>query len=142
MFEYDTYMQRKAPPEEADPKIFIVPMSSDRGLCGSINSNIVRDVRDFIKHNNRKNCKILVVGEKGSAGLLRNFPDCMEQSVSDLGSPMSFELISSISERVASLSEGSDKIIVFYNEYVSAIRTDIKRMEMMTRKRFYETMKF
>ena len=142
MFEFDTYMQRKAPPEEAQPKLFIVPISSDRGLCGSINSNIVREVKDFIKTNGRKNCKILVVGDKGSAGLLRNFPDCMEQCTSDLGSPMNFELISSIADRVATLSEGHHKILIFYNEYVSAIRTDIKRMEMMPRKRFYETMKF
>lgn len=142
MFEFDTYMQRKAPPEEQQPKMFLVPFSSDRGLCGSINSSIVREVRDFIKGYEREKCKILVIGDKGSAGLLRNFPDCVEQCTSDLGSPMNFELISSIADRVASLSTGSDKILIFYNEYVSAIRTDIKRMEMMTRKRFYETMKF
>ena len=53
MFEVDEYMQKKVPNEPADPKLFIIPISTDRGLCGSINSNIVREVRDFIKANKR-----------------------------------------------------------------------------------------
>ena len=53
MFEVDEYMQKKAPAETSDPKLFVIPISTDRGLCGSINSNIVWEVRDFIKSNNR-----------------------------------------------------------------------------------------
>ena len=67
----------------------------------------------------------MVVGEKGSAGLLRGFPDCLEQSVSDLGSPLNFVNVSSIGDRIARLSESHDKIIIFYNKFISAIKFEI-----------------
>jgi F0F1-type ATP synthase gamma subunit len=39
-------------------------------------------------------------------------------------------------------ADGYDKIIIYYNEFKSAISYIIRRMELMPRKRFLETMKF
>lgn len=39
MFKSDTYMQRKAPPTDTmDASELLVPLTSDKGLCGAINS--------------------------------------------------------------------------------------------------------
>ena len=48
MMKCDPYMQRRAPDTPNDPKELIVPLTSDRGLCGSINSGIFRTTRDYI----------------------------------------------------------------------------------------------
>jgi F-type H+-transporting ATPase subunit gamma len=49
MFKSDTYMQRRAPDVPADPRELLVPITSDRGLCGAINSGIFRHIRTYIK---------------------------------------------------------------------------------------------
>ena len=47
-----------------------------------------------------------------------------------------------MAEHIISWAEGSDKIVVFYNEYKSAISTIIRHMELMPRSRFLEQMKY
>ena len=67
MFKSDAYLQRKAPTGElADASEFIVPLTSDRGLCGAINSSIVRQMKEYVKQKNRSKMRIMPIGEKGS----------------------------------------------------------------------------
>ena len=47
-----------------------------------------------------------------------------------------------LSEHIIQAGESFDTIKVFYNEYVSAIKTIIRQMELMPRKRFMDTMKY
>ena len=54
MFKSDLYMQRRAPEAPSDPKLLLVPLTSDKGMCGSINSGVVREVKDYISHHNRQ----------------------------------------------------------------------------------------
>ena len=42
IFKSDQFMQRKAPMEVANPRVLLVPVTSDKGLCGGVNSSIVR----------------------------------------------------------------------------------------------------
>jgi len=142
MFKTDLYMQRRAPQVSADPSMLIVPLSSDKGMCGSINSGVVREVRDFINQNNRSKIKILSVGDKGASGLARPFPECMKLNISDVQSPINYPTVMAIGEHIVKMGEQSDKIIVYYNEFKSAISTVIRQMELMPRKQFLETVKF
>merc|ERR1712086_248683 len=135
-------MQRRAPDAPSDPSMLIVPLSSDKGMCGSINSGIVRSVREFIYENNRNKVKIMSAGDKSASGLARPFPDCMKLNISDVQAPINYPTVMAISEQVVLMGEQSDKIVIFYNEFKSAISTVIRQMELMPRKRFLETMKF
>lgn len=66
MFKSDAYLQRKAPSLDVhDAAEFIVPLTSDRGLCGGINSNIVREIKSYVKDKNRSKMRIFPIGEKG-----------------------------------------------------------------------------
>ena len=47
-----------------------------------------------------------------------------------------------ISELVSKQSENSDKIVVYFNEFKSVISSVIRRMELLPRKQFLDTMKF
>jgi len=50
IFKSDTYMQRRTSGEEkSDPKYLLVPITSDKGMCGGVNSGIFKNVREFIK---------------------------------------------------------------------------------------------
>jgi F-type H+-transporting ATPase subunit gamma len=123
MFKSDAYLQRKAPSTDAgqDASEFIVPLSSDKGLCGGINSNVVREIKGYIKHKNRSKMRILPIGEKGSIGMIRPFPDLIKMSISEITVPNNYPTIMSFAEVVTKESEGFDKIVIYYNEFKSAV---------------------
>lgn len=99
MFKSDTYMQRKAPHTDIhDASEFLVPLTSDRGLCGGINSNIVRELKTYVKDKNRNKIRILPIGEKGSIAMIRPFPDMIKMSFSEIPSPNNYPTIMAISD--------------------------------------------
>lgn len=143
IFKSDQYLQRKAPTQDIhDASEFIVPLSSDRGLCGGINSGIVREIKGYLKDKNRAKFRLLPVGDKATIALMRPFPDIMKSSISDTGSPTNYPTVMGISEQIQRQADGYDKIVIYYNEFRSAISYVIRRMELMPRKRFLDTMKF
>lgn len=125
-----------------DASEFIIPLTSDRGLCGGINSNIVREIKGYVKDKNRSKMRIMPVGEKGSVAMIRPFPDMLKMSISDIGSPCNYPTIMAIADQIQRDSESYDKIVIYYNEFKTAISQVIRRMELMPRKRFLDTMKF
>jgi F-type H+-transporting ATPase subunit gamma len=141
MMKTDTYMQRKAPMESPEPSMLLVPITTDRGLCGGINSGIVRELKSFILNEDRTKMRINVIGEKGVSALLRPFPDMVTNSYSGV-SHLNFPTSMVIAEQISKNSEGYDKIVIIYNQYITAITTEIKKMELMPRKRFLECMKY
>ena len=143
LFKSDQFMQRKMPAEPSDPKILIVPITSDKGLCGAVNSIIVRDVKKFVEHsNNRSKLEIFSIGEKGSVGFTRPFPDLLKNSISQVNTPYNYPTVMGMAVEVMHHSQDSDKITVVYNEFKSAISSVVRHMELMPRKRFLESMAF
>ena len=99
IFKSDTYLQRKAPSAEVhDASELIIPLTSDRGLCGGINSSIVREIKNYVKDKRRDKIKILPVGEKGTSAMLRPFPDLIKFSISDVPSPRNFPIVMAIAD--------------------------------------------
>ena len=54
LFKSDLYLQKKMPAEIAEPNQVFVPITSDKGLCGAVNSSIVRDMKKFVIGQNRQ----------------------------------------------------------------------------------------
>jgi len=142
VFKTDLYMQRRAPEAPNNPKTLLVPLTSDKGLCGGVNSGIVRNVRDLVNKSDRSRMQVFAIGDKGVAGLNRNMPDLMKTAIQDITKPLNYPTCMAIAEHITQTAEKYDKIIVFYNEFVSAISTIIRQMELMPRSRFLGTMAF
>jgi F-type H+-transporting ATPase subunit gamma len=142
IFKTDTYLQKKIVDATANPKELLVPITSDKGLCGGINSGIVRDVREYLSHRDRSRCDVFTIGEKASAAMARNFRDVLKLGISGISTPYNYPTVMAIAEHVVAAGASADKITVFYNEYKSAIATIIRHMELMPRQRFLDTMKF
>lgn len=53
MFASDKYMKDRAPNAPSDPAELIVALTSDKGMCGSTNAGIIRNVRDYVNANGR-----------------------------------------------------------------------------------------
>ena len=142
IFTSDKYMTDRAPPAASEGEELIVTLTSDKGMCGSINSGIIRDVRDYILETGRQRKTIFSIGDKGTVGMQRPFPDLLKVGISDIQTPYNYPTAMAITEHILKASAGCDKITLFYNEYVSAIATIIRHLDIMPRKRFLDTLKF
>lgn len=47
-------------------KIILVVVTSDHGLCGAFNTKVIQKVKEFIRQRNKKEIRIISLGEKGT----------------------------------------------------------------------------
>eukprot|EP00293_Proteomonas_sulcata_P015461 CAMPEP_0184311066 /NCGR_PEP_ID=MMETSP1049-20130417/38073_1 /TAXON_ID=77928 /ORGANISM="Proteomonas sulcata, Strain CCMP704" /LENGTH=259 /DNA_ID=CAMNT_0026626073 /DNA_START=65 /DNA_END=844 /DNA_ORIENTATION=- len=108
---------------EGDIINLLVPITSDRGLCGGVNGAICKAAKAMIAET-KGDVQICILGSKGEAQLKRTNADQIVRIISDIYSkPTSFAQASEIVEEVTS-STKHDKVSVLYNKYVSAISYD------------------
>lgn len=89
MFKNDDYMNKRM--GDFEPKrTLLVPVTSDRGLCGAVNAAIVRETRDFLNQSDKSKFSLLIFGDKGTSGLSRNFSEQIVGSINQLATPMNF----------------------------------------------------
>ena len=137
LFASDSYMKDRMPVLSGGSEL-LVPITSDKGMCGSINSGIIRDMREYVAAKDRSRLAIMSIGDKGTVGLTRQFKDILKVGISEISTPYNYPTAMALGENIVRESEtaGSDKIVIFYNEFVSAIKTNIRHLELMTRKNF------
>ncbi len=75
VIDSETYIEKKKA-AFTPKKYMLVPITSDKGLCGGVNSSIVREVKSIVKED-RSAYKIFSVGDKGSIALCRPMPDLL-----------------------------------------------------------------
>ena len=121
----EPYVIGDEPPtfEELPQKTLIVPFTSERGLCGGVNSFISRTVRDAVKklHAQGKECGVVVVGDKGRSQMKRTVGDLIKASATDIVSPGTFALTAGLaSEVIAAGAKDYDAVMIVYNTFVNA----------------------
>lgn len=117
-----------------EKKILIVVVSSDRGLCGSFNSNIIKATNKLIadhyaEQSRQGNVTILPLGKKGYEFFSkRNFK--VVDQYWNIFHGLSFESAAKVGEYLMkSFEKGEyDKIEIIYNEFKN-VATQILRVE-------------
>ncbi|MGH6894457.1 MAG: F0F1 ATP synthase subunit gamma [Dongiaceae bacterium] len=104
----------------------IVVMTSDRGLCGSFNSSIVREARKMIRAlaTDGRQLKILCVGRKGRDQLRRDFGKLIVATLEDVGRyKLGFSDAQAVAERIGVMFEAGefDVATLVYNRFRSAM---------------------
>ena len=110
-------------PEE---KVLIVAISSNRGLCGPFNSNIVKKVIDLSENQyseqfNKGNLSIYTIGSK-SAQILHAKGFKIDRNFDNIYDDLSFENIAKVAEELMKLftNHTFDKIELVYNRFKNA----------------------
>lgn len=109
------------PAEIADAgKTVHVVMTSDRGLCGGVNTQILRKVRPRFRAAAAGSYNIVTIGDKGRSALEREFSDLFTECVSETGKVkrLSFKQVSMVSDIVHSVPAGN--VQYNYNEFVNS----------------------
>lgn len=102
-------------------KNLIVVLTTDKGLCGGVNSILTRNVRQLTNRLTAegKETQFIVVGEKGRGQLRRIYKDQIITSLTDRVSPYNFELAAAIAREV--LAAEYDSVHIAFNKFKSAI---------------------
>lgn len=105
-------------------KTLVIPITSDRGLCGGVNNYVLRYTRKVLATiaSEGKEASIFVVGEKGRGNIRRAYPEQLVGCATDLEAPITYATAAAVAARVA--AEEVDCIAIIYNKYVSAIKYD------------------
>jgi len=80
----------------------IVPLTSDKGLCGGVNSFIARGVRGMCQTLDKSNKKssICVVGDKGRSQMRRMVGDKLVSAATEVQVPGNFSLAAALTAEV------------------------------------------
>lgn len=104
--------------------VLLVVLTSDRGLCGGFNSNIIKFADKYIAENKSQFEKIdfIFIGKRGADFFARKKIKAVE-NITKLDKDISYNLAKGVSEKlIAHFESGEyDEIRLVYNEFKSAI---------------------
>lgn len=105
----------------------VVVITSDKGLCGAFNSNIIEKAEGFVNSLVGKNVNLILIGRKGREYFTKRKYQ-IRKVWTDILFKFSYEKSFEISELILDLYEKkiTDSVYVVYNEFKSIVRRDIK----------------
>lgn len=114
----------------------LIVVSSDRGLCGGFNGNLVREAKQVIRTllQESKDVQIVCIGRKGRDLLKREYGNLIVQTYEDVGtSKISFETAREISDMVIERFNNKSiyKCSVLYNRFVNALTQEPKLKQVV-----------
>ena len=103
-------------------KILLVPITSNRGLCGGFNANIIKKTIEIEKElNSKSELTILSIGKKSSEFFKKNKYN-VHSTHDDVFQDINYEDVSKIAELILNdfATEKYDKVILVYNQFKNA----------------------
>lgn len=107
---------------DSPQKYLTVAISGDKGLCGGVNSSIVRAARDYVytlPESSEKN--MVIYGEKAKQGLERLFPEQLTMTCSENGKLVPLEFNQTLEIADFMTNTGYDQMSIFFQYFRSMI---------------------
>jgi F-type H+-transporting ATPase subunit gamma len=106
--------------------ILIVPITSNRGLCGAFNSNIIKQTQSLIDNEYAgKKISILAIGKKGNDAFSKK--KIVIANNSNLFDALTFDNVAEVAETLMEkfVSGEFDKIEIVYNKFKNAATQEV-----------------
>lgn len=112
-------LEVRAPAEN----VLVLCVTSDRGLCGGFNANIIRQAERFVQENQAKykNIKMALIGRKGFDYFNRR--DAVEHYFKDVFLELELARAREIGDYLVDsyIDQDLDEVVIIYNEFKSAM---------------------
>lgn len=107
---------------ENPKRVCVIVMTSDRGLCGSFNNNVLKKLEELRRNNPGKEVSVIAIGKKTREYCTKRDYD-IKAVYSQLTPEIMFEKAKEISENIVEYyySELFDEVYLIYNQYESAV---------------------
>ena len=114
-------------------KTLLVPITSNRGLCGGFNANIIKKSIEIEKElNSKSELIILSVGKKSSEFFKKNKYN-VHSTHDDVFQDVNYEDVSKIAEMILNdfANEKFDKVILVYNQFKNAATQTVMQEDFL-----------
>tara|TARA_B100000900_G_scaffold263820_1_gene225052 strand:+ start:4999 stop:5862 length:864 start_codon:yes stop_codon:yes gene_type:complete len=121
-FNLDTPSTGKYTEKRVLKNILFVTVSSNRGLCGGFNANIIKKTKELIKNEySSSNPYILSIGKKTSEHFAKNNFNVVKR-YDELFSDLTYNNVKDVAEYImnAFIHKKFDKIVLVYNRFKNA----------------------
>lgn len=109
-------------------KVMVIALSSDRGMCGALNSSVVRMTQRFAFDHEEKvdQLKVATIGKKGFEGISR-LGLTIEKRYETKSKTYDYALAKQVAEEMCEqfLNHDVDAVYLIYNEFKSAITQQV-----------------
>jgi len=118
-------------------KVLVIAITSNRGLCGGFNNNVIKRVNQLITQDYpSSDVKVLTLGKKGKDAFRRSelfYTSPSTDRVADIFADLSFENTAILAEAmIESFLKGEfDRVLVVYNSFVNAASQVVKVEQML-----------
>ena len=109
-------------------------MTSDSGLAGGFNSNVIREVFQTIKKRHQSNDEfaIIAIGRVARDFFVKRDMPVVLDIIGVAAQPSFNEIKDIASKTVGMYSDGTfDELIIYYSHYVSAIQQDVTKKKLL-----------
>ena len=112
--------------DRGDDKVLLIAITSNRGLCGAFNANVVKSTLNLIKdkyaaQNAKGGVKVMCIGKKG-ADSMKSAGITPVEINNDIFDDLTFENAVPIAEQLMKqfVDKDYDKIVLIYNQFKNA----------------------
>lgn len=110
---------------ESESNILIILVTSDRGLCGGFNNNLLRGLKRFTddKAQVTDSIQMITIGRKGNV-FFKNDPNVeIIEDVEGIIGDITFPAVKEVARKAMSMFTGEevDRVYLVFNEFISAI---------------------
>lgn len=120
-----------------EARVLIVAITSNRGLCGGFNNNIIKQVNQLISTDYKNSdVKVLCLGKKAKDAFRRSeFYYTSEETnrVEDIFADLSFDNTAILAQAAMDrfLDKSFDKVVVIYNSFVNAATQEVRTEQFL-----------
>ena len=124
--------------EARDPqRVWIVVITSDRGLCGTFNNNVIKSALSLAQEKYTRqlqagNVKFLTIGNKGLDSLSRKSVNIISD-FSTTFQNLSFEKVRNVGEYILNgfLNHEVDRVEMVYNEFINVLTQAVRQQQFL-----------
>ena len=112
--------------------IYLVVVTSDKGLCGAFNSNVLKAAQNFVKENKGKTIKIMPIGKRAFDFFAKRGFEIVEKWVG-FGGKYTFNDAINVGKLVAKsfINGGADEVHLIYNEFKSTSSQVVRSKKLL-----------
>jgi F-type H+-transporting ATPase subunit gamma len=133
--------------ERTGNRTLIVLMTSDKGLCGGFNANLIRAVQQYLRENPDQTIEMVTVGRKGRDFFKRRGATIVKEYVNITAKTVQYQDAAAIARDLIGMFEGEsdneesltirpDRVFLVYAEFKSAISQIVKFDQLLPVVRF------
>jgi F-type H+-transporting ATPase subunit gamma len=123
--------------QREDNKILIIGITSNRGLCGGFNNNIIKRVGVLIAEDYAgKDVSVFCIGKKIKDVYKRTpnfYTNDTLDNIEDVYADLRFEVVAQIAEEIMAqfLNKSFDKVVLVYNRFINAATQNIETEQFL-----------